>query len=141
MLLPLADVKARFPRWKAFCQMQQTEPDADVEARLQQAARHAEGELQDYVAVTGPADMTERLERYLLDIIRFNAHEIKHSSEDYDTKPAVVRRYERTLDTLAAIRNGTQPDPRDLSADDDTEDAPDVHVQAKPRRFDRWFTT
>lgn len=136
-LISLADVKNRFPRWESYCTLKQSDTTADAEARLTLARDQAEGELLDYVDVED-ADMTARLERHLMNIVRYNCFDLKFGSEDYDTKPTIVRRYEQTIETLTALRAGTLPEPHDPTSGTD-ETPEDVKVQAKRRRFDEWF--
>jgi hypothetical protein len=140
MLLTLQDVKDAFPAWEKYCTLQQYDTQAEIEERLRTALGQAEGELRDYVAVSGPDDLTQRFERHLMAIVKYNAFQIRYAHEDYDTKPTIVRNYERTIESLEALRAGTQPEPYDPTTSGGDDDTGDVRIQSKRRRFDEWFS-
>jgi hypothetical protein len=120
MLIDIQQIKTAFPGWETYCT-----PDdfaASAEERLLDAARMAELELADYVAVDA-VDPAQPLFRHLVNLIRKHAFDLKHAEAVFEFKPQILRDYEATVRALTRLRD----EPRGIK------------IRSKGRRFDTWF--
>jgi len=135
-ILQKSTVKDRFAEWERFCD---AHPDLTADQALGQAITEAEGELDEYVPGLSENTITKALEVRLMDLIRYHCFQFAHGDTEFDQPPAIVQDYNHTLQRLELYRTGDLPTP-DTSPTTDEDKEKDVHIQAKRREFDDWFT-
>lgn len=129
-LVPLAEIKTRFPRWRAY-----VEQEPDPEAALSGAVAEAERELRSCVDV-GDA-LPDELQPHYMALVRKHVFDVLHGDTEFepDNRPQVLRDYDRHRADLEALRDGD----RQLSGRSGVEAAHVPSFTSKARRFGTWF--
>src|SRR3972149_7917020 len=127
-LTPLAYVQQEFEPWQTYCTIEgSSETAAEV---LQRKIDLAEIEFLEYVDVDEDS-ITDQLTRHLLMLVKKQCFDIKHGSTewDQDSKPQIIRDYERSLKWLEQYRQRTAA--QAITGD--------ITFTTKTRRYGSWF--
>ena len=100
-LVPLAEIKTRFPRWRHY-----VENEPDPEAALAGAVAEAERELRSCVDVGGA--LPDELQPHYLALVRKHVFDVLHGDTEFepDNRPQALRDYDRHRADLEALRDG-----------------------------------
>ena len=123
-LIPLDQVKSRFPGYYNFLD----DADGDLPARVEAA----EEELARYVHTTAP--LSRRLTSILMALVRKAVFDVQHGDTEFDHRPQILRDYDTAIEDLKLIRLGLLP----IDETTEREDAASA-LESKPRRFGVWF--
>lgn len=104
-LLTLEYIKEQFPAWESFIKRTASETAEDLDDRLTMIADRAEAEFSEYLVVAAD-DMTDALKMHLINIIRKGCFDVKNSANSFETKPQIIRDYERSMLQLEKYRQG-----------------------------------
>jgi phage gp36-like protein len=135
-ILQKSTVKDRFAEWERFCD---AHPDLTADQALGRAIADADAELREYIPGLDSNVITEPLELRLMQIIRYRCFLFRHGDTEFDQPPAIVQDYHSALERLKLYRSGELKAPDTTPATDEDKEK-DVHIQAKRREFDDWFT-
>lgn len=121
-------VKANFEPWELFCTVEGSASTAMEILELKIAL--AEAEFSQYISVSDPAELTDELQRHLLNLVRKQCFDIKHGDTEYKNPPQILKDYEASIAALKLYG------PR---VDDDVETNISVSFTSKERKFNTWF--
>jgi len=130
MLISIEYVQEHFPKWDKFFFDDSDEVNEDV---LAAEIEIAEAKLLEYVYVTAET-ITEALKVHLLNIVAYRGFTCKHGDTEFENEPQIIKDYNATIAMLEKYKSGeASVNPNDIN------DANDVIITAKRRRFNRWF--
>lgn len=131
-LLTVADVQTNFPQYERYFVDKDGTYDEDI---IQTDIDNAEVEITQFLTL--PASLTPVLKMHLIRIVKYLGFNRIHGDEVFESKPAIVKDYERTIDMLTIIRNGggiTGPE-----VEEDTEVDRHIRINATTPRSAGWF--
>lgn len=124
-LIDISVVKKKFPKWSSFC-------DAS-ESQLQNAIDDAEAEFSFYLDIDADK-MTNFLRLLLMNIIRKKCFDIDNADKEFETKPGIVKDYEKTLLLLTDVKTG-----QISLTGSNLSGTGNITMSAGKKVFDNWF--
>ena len=125
-------IKQNFPAWAHYAAYDSV---ADtVDSALENQISEAQTELADYITVSEES-ITPQIRLHLRRMVEKNLFMLKHGDTEFERKPRILADYEKSINSLTMLRDGTRANTPPTPATQQQ----GLKITTKKRRMDNWF--